>query len=122
MSSPGAVVIGGYANGVGVLRGLARQGVRTAVILTTDHDVAQQMDPLDAVHAELWRPQELTQVPRGLREVFVVEPPARFEHPDAVALLSEPKRGDTPPEPRTDDQNVIVRFHPNSMDLALAKF
>jgi D-aspartate ligase len=41
MSSPGAVVIGGYANGVGVLRGLARQGVRTAVILTTDHDVAQ---------------------------------------------------------------------------------
>jgi hypothetical protein len=87
-----------------------------------DHHVAQQVDPLNAVHAELGRPQELTQIPRGLGEVFVIEPAARLEHPDAVALLGEPKRGNTPPEPRTDDQNVIVRFHPNSMDLALAKF
>ena len=41
MSHPGAVVIGGYSNGVSALRGLAREGVRTAVILTADHDIAQ---------------------------------------------------------------------------------
>ena len=41
MSSPGAVVIGGYANAVSALRGLAREGVRTAVVLTADHDIAQ---------------------------------------------------------------------------------
>jgi glycerol-3-phosphate dehydrogenase len=34
MTAPGAIVIGGYANGVSALRGLARAGVRTAVILT----------------------------------------------------------------------------------------
>jgi D-aspartate ligase len=37
---PGAVVIGGYANGVSALRSLARTGVRTAVVLTKPHDVA----------------------------------------------------------------------------------
>ncbi len=41
MSTPGAVIIGGYANAVSALRGLAREGVRTAVILTRDHDIAQ---------------------------------------------------------------------------------
>ena len=40
MSSPGAVVIGGYANGVSALRSLARAGVRTAVVLTKPYDVA----------------------------------------------------------------------------------
>jgi len=40
MSHPGAVVIGGYANAVSALRGLARKGVRTAVVLTRPYDVA----------------------------------------------------------------------------------
>jgi D-aspartate ligase len=40
MTRPGAIVIGGYANGVSALRGLAREGVRTAVVLTKSHDVA----------------------------------------------------------------------------------
>jgi D-aspartate ligase len=40
MSPPGAVVIGGYANAVSALRGLAREGVQTAVILTKPHDIA----------------------------------------------------------------------------------
>lgn len=35
------MVIGGYANGVSALRSLARAGVRTAVILTRSHDIAQ---------------------------------------------------------------------------------
>jgi D-aspartate ligase len=41
VSKPGAVVIGGYANGVSALRSLAREGVRTAVVLTQPHDIAQ---------------------------------------------------------------------------------
>ncbi|MFL5473026.1 MAG: hypothetical protein ACJ8AM_11770, partial [Gemmatimonadales bacterium] len=40
MTEPGAVVIGGYANGVSALRSLARAGVRTAVVLTKPYDVA----------------------------------------------------------------------------------
>lgn len=39
--TPGAIVIGGYANGVSALRSLARAGVRTAVVLTQPHDIAQ---------------------------------------------------------------------------------
>ena len=50
------------------------------------------------------------------------EPAAGLEHPDEIALLDEPKRGDTSPESRTDDQNVIVRFHPTSMDLSPSMF
>src|SRR6476620_10531843 len=41
LTTPGAVVIGGYANGVSALRSLARAGVRTAVVLTKPHDIAQ---------------------------------------------------------------------------------
>jgi D-aspartate ligase len=40
LTVPGAVVIGGYANGVSALRSLARAGVRTAVVLTKPHDIA----------------------------------------------------------------------------------
>jgi D-aspartate ligase len=40
LTIPGAVVIGGYANGVSALRSLARAGVRTAVVLTKPHDIA----------------------------------------------------------------------------------
>jgi D-aspartate ligase len=36
-----AVVIGGYVNGLGVVRGLAAHGVRTAVVATRCFDVAQ---------------------------------------------------------------------------------
>ena len=50
MSYLGAVVIGGYANGVSALRGLAREGVRTAVILTADHDIAQYSRYAHEVH------------------------------------------------------------------------
>jgi D-aspartate ligase len=40
LTAPGAVVIGGYANGVSALRSLARAGVRTAVVLTQPQDIA----------------------------------------------------------------------------------
>ncbi|HEX6434067.1 MAG TPA: hypothetical protein VFZ87_07480 [Gemmatimonadales bacterium] len=66
MSHPGAVVIGGYANGVGALRGLAREGVRTAVVLTTDHDIAQHSRYAHEAH----RVHYLNQRPDGLIDLL----------------------------------------------------
>jgi D-aspartate ligase len=66
MSRPGAVVIGGYANAVGALRGLAREGVRTAVVLTADHDVAQHSRYAHEAH----RVHYLNRRPDGLIELL----------------------------------------------------
>jgi D-aspartate ligase len=66
MSRPGAVVIGGYANGVGALRGLAREGVRTAVVLTADHDIAQHSRYAHEAH----RVHYLNQRPDGLIDLL----------------------------------------------------
>ena len=82
-----------------------------------DHHVAQQVDALDAVHAELRRPQELAQVPGGLGELVVGEAATGLEHADAVALLGQPQRADAAAEPRADDQDVVVRLHRASMNL-----
>ena len=87
-----------------------------------DHDVAQKMDPLDAVHAEFRHPQELAQVPRGLGEVLVGETPSGLQDADPVALFGEPQRADASPEPRTNNQNVIVRLHRLSMNLPGSNF
>lgn len=38
--SPGAVVIGGYVNGLGLVRALAARGVPTAVVTTKPYDIA----------------------------------------------------------------------------------
>ncbi|EUA07109.1 cholesterol oxidase [Mycobacterium xenopi 4042] len=57
------------------------------------------MDALDAVAAQLGRPQELAQVPGGLGELVVGEPATGFEDPDAIPLLGQPKRGDAAPKP-----------------------
>lgn len=66
MTAPGAVVIGGYANGVSALRGLAREGVRTAVILTRDHDIAQHSRYAHEAH----RVHYLSRRPDGLIELL----------------------------------------------------
>ena len=42
MDAPGAVVIGGYVNSLGVVRALASRGVRTAVIRTQPYDIAHR--------------------------------------------------------------------------------
>ena len=42
MSPPGAVVIGGYVNGLGVVRALAARGVRCQVITTKPFDIAHR--------------------------------------------------------------------------------
>lgn len=66
MSRPGAVVIGGYANGVSALRGLAREGVRTAVILTADYDIAQHSRYAHEAH----RVHYLNKRPDGLIDLL----------------------------------------------------
>lgn len=66
MSHPGAVVIGGYANGVSALRGLAREGVRTAVILTAEHDIAHHSRYAHEAH----RVHYLNRRPDGLIELL----------------------------------------------------
>ena len=63
---PGAIVIGGYANGVSAVRGLARAGVRTAVILTKPHDIAQYSRYAHEAHRVL----DLQQRPDGLLELL----------------------------------------------------
>src|SRR5688500_13200118 len=42
MRAPGAVVIGGYVNGLGVVRALAARGIRTAVITTKPYDITHR--------------------------------------------------------------------------------
>jgi predicted ATP-grasp superfamily ATP-dependent carboligase len=41
-SIPGAVVIGGYANAVGLVRGLGRRGIPVAVVRTMEQDIAHR--------------------------------------------------------------------------------
>ena len=66
MSTPGAVVIGGYANGVSAVRGLAREGVRTAVILTAECDIAQHSRYANEAH----RVHYLNRRPDGLIDLL----------------------------------------------------
>lgn len=66
MRHPGAVVIGGYSNGVSALRGLAREGVRTAVVLTAEHDIAQHSRYAHEAH----RVHYLNRRPDGLIELL----------------------------------------------------
>ncbi len=66
MTTPGAVVIGGYANGVSALRSLARAGVRTAVVLTKPHDIAQHSRYAHEAHRVL----DLHRRPDGLIDLL----------------------------------------------------
>ena len=52
--------------------------------------------------------QELLKVPRGLREVLVLEARAGLDHADAVALLGQAQCGDRATEPRPDNEYVEV--------------
>ena len=66
MTTPGAVVIGGYANGVSALRSLAREGVRTAVVLTKPHDIAHHSRYAHEAHRVL----DLHRRPDGLLDLL----------------------------------------------------
>ena len=66
LRAPGAVIIGGYANGVSAVRGLARAGVRTAVVLTKPHDIAHHSRYAGEAH----RVPDLHLRPDGLLELL----------------------------------------------------
>lgn len=42
MGDPGAIIVGGYVNGLGIVRALAARNVRTAVITTKPYDIAHR--------------------------------------------------------------------------------
>jgi D-aspartate ligase len=51
MLSPGAVIIGGHANGLGILRSLATRGVRAAIVSTRPYDMAHHSRWVSERHA-----------------------------------------------------------------------
>ena len=71
--------------------------------------VAQQVHALNAEAPQLRSPEELLEIPTGLREIFVGIPSAGFDDADLVALLHETKRAHASAEPGSDDQYVVVR-------------
>src|SRR5699024_3847110 len=73
-----------------------------------DHDVAQQVDALDAVAADRGRPEELLEVPGVLSEILIRVALAGLEDTDLVSLLNEAQGGDGTAEARADDEDVIV--------------
>jgi hypothetical protein len=73
-----------------------------------DQRVADGIDALDAVAADLGTVEELLQLEGGLRVVVVLEPGTGLEHADLVALLGEPECADRAAEARADDEDVVV--------------
>ena len=73
-----------------------------------DRHVLEQRQAEDPVQAEARREEVAAQVPRGLRELVIGEPPAGLEDADAVALLGQPVRRDAAAEPGPHDDPVEV--------------
>ena len=73
-----------------------------------DQHVVEVLDPLDPVELRRREPQEVGQVPLGLRDVLVLPAPAGLHDADAVALLRGTERGDASTEARADDQYVVI--------------
>ncbi len=95
--------LGRYVEGVGVVEGAAADARACQ-----DHDIPEQMDALDAEHAELRRPQVVLQVPGVLGQGLAGEAAAGLQDADPVALLGEAEGGDRASEPRTHDDDVVV--------------
>ena len=73
-----------------------------------DEHVVEVLDPLDSVELRGGEPDEVREVPLGLRDVLVCPAPAGFHDADPVALLGGTKSGDASAEPRADDHHVVV--------------
>jgi hypothetical protein len=77
-----------YVEGVGVVeRAAADAGARQ------HHDVAEQVDALEAEHSEPGGPEVVLEVPGVLGEGFAGEAAARFQDTDAVALFCQAEGG-----------------------------
>ena len=82
-----------------------------------DEHIVQVLDPLDPVQLRRGEPQEVRQIPLGLRDVLVFPAPAGLHDADPVALLRGAQRGDAAAEARADDHHVVVEArHERSPD------
>jgi len=75
-----------------------------------DEHVVEVLDALDSVELHGGEPDELRQVPLGLRDLLILPAPTGLHDRDPVALLRGTKRGDAPTEPGTDDHHVVVEL------------
>ena len=73
-----------------------------------DEHVIEILDPLDPVHLCCGEPEEVLQIPLGLRNVFVFPAPAGLHDADPVALLRRTERGNASAEAGADDHHVVV--------------
>ena len=67
-------------------------------------NVSRRMPLEPSLGIQKYRPD----IPGGLRELVIREPPAAFEDPDRVALLAEAERRDAASEAGADHQPVVV--------------
>jgi hypothetical protein len=73
-----------------------------------DEHVVQRFDSLDPVQLRRGQPQEMRQIPLRLRNIFVLPTPAGLHDANPIALLRGTECGDASPEPRADNQHVVV--------------
>jgi hypothetical protein len=73
-----------------------------------DQHVAEHVEALDPVAADLRGEEVLAHVKGRRGEVVVLEAGTGLEDSDRVALLGEPQSGDAAAEPGPDDENVVV--------------
>ena len=66
MRSSGAVIVGGYVNGLGLVRALAARGIPTAVISTKPYDIAQHSRWTSSHDTAL----DIEERPQGLAELL----------------------------------------------------
>jgi hypothetical protein len=72
--------------------------------------VFEEGERKDSVEPELRKPQALSNVPVGAREILGAVSPSLLKHCHTVALLSEPQGRDAPTEPRSNDYIVVIEF------------
>src|SRR4029077_9328047 len=74
-----------------------------------DEHIVEVLDPLDPVELSRGEPDEVRQVPLGLRDLLIRPPWTGLHDSDPVALLSSAERRNAPTEPRADNHHVVVK-------------
>lgn len=72
-----------------------------------DHHAFEDADLQNAVRADGGEPEIFPVLPVGLGEIFIVEAFAFFEDEDGISFFGEAHGGDTSPEARADDDEVV---------------
>ena len=76
-----------------------------------DDYVVEQADALHAEAAQRWRPQEVADIPGGLRIGRGVEALAGLHHADPVSLLDQAQCADRSTEAGSDHHHVVIVSH-----------